>query len=172
MAARLGLQVRLISGDDTAGHPIRAYLRSQNVDIELVRVVPNVPTPVTAVMITGTGVAGSVGCRDDRIRLSPQDLLGGAVHDAIAASDALLLTFEQPETPPFAVALEGSPGAYAAFTAALAYRLVSSRRPADEHDYLWASAAMVATQSFGDIPGAMPEVDQIDRIVRLASAQQ
>jgi ribokinase len=70
---------------------------------------------------------------------------------------------------PFPVALEGSPGAQDAFSAALAYRLISSHRAADRQDYLWATAAMVATQSFGDVPGAMPLVGEIDRIVRLVS---
>ncbi|OQS13163.1 hypothetical protein B0T36_21740 [Nocardia donostiensis] len=68
--------------------------------------------------------------------------------------------------------LSDSPGAGAAFSAALAYRLLTTRRPADEKDYAWATAAMVATQSFGDVPNAMPLATDIDRIVTLASQQQ
>lgn len=267
-AARLGLQVRLISavGDDDEGRHVLDYLRSENVDTDLVKVVPDAPTPVTAVMITSTGAAGLIGCRDDRIRLSAQDLRSARIRAAIAASDAVLLTFEQPITvieqvmalvrrldsrpllvvhpsppidlpqylyqylgvvdylagtrkdlaamvpevatastsdtaqrlralgvrsvcatedfrctvwsdrvnsqiPAFPAAMEDSPGAQAAFAAALVYRLVSTRQPADEDDYIWATAAMVATQSFGDVPGAMPPVSEIDRIVRLASEE-
>ncbi|MFI6041422.1 carbohydrate kinase family protein [Nocardia sp. NPDC051321] len=267
-AARLGLQVRLISavGDDDEGRHVLDYLRSENVDTDLVKVVPDAPTPVTAVMITSTGAAGLIGCRDDRIRLSAQDLRSARIRAAIAASDAVLLTFEQPITvieqvmalvrrldwrpllmvhpsppidlpqylyqylgvvdylagtskdlaamvpevaaastgdtaqrlralgvrsicatedfrctvwsdrvnsqiPAFPAAMEDSPGAQAAFAAALVYRLVSTRRPADEDDYIWATAAMVATQSFGDVPGAMPPVSEIDRIVRLTSEE-
>ncbi|WP_433654181.1 PfkB family carbohydrate kinase [Nocardia sp. CA-128927] len=267
-AARLGLQVRLISavGDDDEGRHVLDYLRSENVDTDLVKVVPEAPTPVTAVMITSTGAAGLIGCRDDRIRLSARDLRSAPIRASIAASDAVLLTFEQPITvieqvmalvrrldsrpllvvnpsppidlpqylyqylnvvdylagtsknlaamvpevaaasisdtaqrlralgvrsvcatedfrctvwsdpvntqiPAFPAAMEDSPGAQAAFAAALVYRLVSTRRPAAEDDYIWATAAMVATQSFGDVPGAMPPVSEIDRIVRLASEE-
>ncbi|MFG1793458.1 PfkB family carbohydrate kinase [Nocardia sp. NPDC049149] len=267
-AARLGLQVRLISavGDDDAGKRVLDYLRSQNVDTDLVKVVPDAPTPVTAVMITSTGAAGLIGCRDDRIRLSAHDLRSTRIRSAVAASDAVLLTFEQPsavieqvmslvqrmeprpllvvhpgppialpqylyrylgavdylagtshdlaalvpevaaasttdtaqrlralgvrsvcatedfgctvwsdrvnlQIPAFPAAMEDSPGAQAAFAAALVYRLVSTRRPADKDDYVWATAAMVATQSFGDVPGAMPPVSEIDRINRLASEE-
>ncbi|WP_378729787.1 PfkB family carbohydrate kinase [Nocardia brasiliensis] len=66
-----------------------------------------------------------------------------------------------------AAVLADSPGAYAAFAAALAYRLVSSGRPADRGDFEWATAAMAATQSFGDIPAAMPTAGEVDRIARL-----
>ncbi|AFU02173.1 hypothetical protein AW168_24340 [Nocardia brasiliensis] len=267
-AARLGLQVRLISavGDDAAGRRVLQYLRDQGVDTDLVKVVPDAPTPVTAVLITSTGAAGFIGCRDDRIRLSAQDLRSPMINAALASSDAVLLTFEQPspvlervmslvqrlsprpllvvhpapsigvpqylyqylgavdylagtskdlaamvpdgaaaspaataqrlralgvrsvcaiedfrctvwsdrvstQIPPFPAAMADSPGAQAAFAAALVYRLVSTRRPADENDYIWATAAMVATQSFGDVPGAMPPVSDIDRIVRLASEE-
>lgn len=267
-AARLGLRVRLISavGDDDAGGRILEYLRSERVDTELVKVVPYAPTPVTAVIVAGTGAASTIGCKDERIRLSAQDLRSDAIRSAIATSDALLLTFEQPtgvieqimadlrglrsrplvvvhpappldrpqylyqylgvvdylvggdkdldalamvsegatgETTatllralgvravcalqdfrcavwsdevsdrfhPFPTALEHSVGAYAAFSAALAYRLVSSRRPAARNDYVWATAAMVATQSVGDVPGAMPLVSEVERIFRLATEE-
>ncbi|MBF6166881.1 hypothetical protein IU486_19280 [Streptomyces gardneri] len=266
-AARLGLRVRLISvvGDDGAGDRILEYLRSEGVDTELVKVVPHAPTPVTAVIVASTGVASRVGCKDERIRLSAPDLRGHAIASAIAGSEALLLTFEQPagvlelilaqlrklparplvvahpaprlDRPqylyrhlgvvdylvggdkdlealamvadgatacgaqtatrlralgvgtvcalrdfrcavwsdevddrfqPYPTALERSVGAHAAFCAALVYRLLTSRRPAAREDYLWATAAMVATQSVGDVPGAMPLPSEIDRISRLA----
>ncbi|WP_338758937.1 PfkB family carbohydrate kinase [Nocardia vulneris] len=267
-AARLGLQVRLISavGDDAAGRRVLQYLRDEGVDTDLVKVVPDAPTPVTAVLITSTGAAGFIGCRDDRIRLSAQDLRSPMINAALASSDAVLLTFEQPSPvlervlslvqrlsprpllvvhpapsigvpqylyqylgavdylagtskdlaamvpdgagaspaataqrlralgvrsvcaiedfrctvwsdrvstriPPFPAAMADSPGAQAAFAAALVYRLVSTRRPAEKNDYIWATAAMVATQSFGDVPGSMPPVSDIDRIVRLASEE-
>ncbi|MFC9434202.1 carbohydrate kinase family protein [Nocardia sp. NPDC057030] len=268
-AARLGLRVQLITaiGDDDAGRRILDYLRSENVDTDLVKVVPDAPTPVTAVLITSTGAASNIGCRDYRIRLSAQDLRSPVIHAAIEQSDAVLLTFEQPrpvieqvlatvrrtagrpllvvhpspsvdlpqylyqyldvvdylagtsadlaamvpeanstsvadtarrlrtlgvrsvcavedfrctvwsdrvnaEIPPFPAALEDSPGAQAAFAAALVYRLVSTRRPAEGQDYVWATAATAATQSFGDVPDAMPLVSEIDRIFHLASKEK
>jgi ribokinase len=264
-AARLGLEVRLIAtiGDDDRGRYILDYLREENVDTDLVKIVAGAQTAVAAVMITSTGMSSSIGCKDDRVRLGAPDPRNPAIRDAILTSDVVLLTFEhavdvieevmatmRPDAPPllvvdptppidrpqllykhlgavdylvggrwelermmgdvnhgpdtdvvrrlrslgvrsvcvledfgctvrsdgvdveilpYPVALEGSPGAQAAFAAALAYRLISSRRSADRQDYLWATAAMVATQSFGDVPGAMPLVGEIDRIVRLSS---
>ncbi|MGK8523783.1 carbohydrate kinase family protein [Nocardia asteroides] len=269
-AARLGLRVRLISavGDDDAGGRILEYLRSERVDTELVKVVPYAPTPVTAVIVAGTGAASTIGCKDERIRLSAQDLRSDAISSAIATSEAVLLTFEQPtgvieqvlsqlrglprrplvlvhpaprlDRPqylyqhlgvvdyllggdqdlralamspdgaascgeqtatrlralgvaavcairdfrcavwsdqvsdrfqPFPTALEDSVGAHAAFSAALVYRLVSTRRPAERNDYVWATAAMVATQSVGAVPGAMPLVSEVERIFRLATEE-
>ncbi|MEU7143758.1 PfkB family carbohydrate kinase [Nocardia sp. NPDC046473] len=267
-AARLGLRVQLITaiGDDNAGRRILDYLCSENVDTSLVKVVPDAPTPVTGLLVTSTGAASTIGCRDYRIRLSAQDLRSPVIRAAIEKSDAVLLTFEQPrpiieqvmsavrrmddrpllvvhpappvdlpqylyqhldvvdclvgtstdlaamvpgtntisaadtalrlralgvrsvcaveefhctvwsdrvnaEIPPFPAALEDSPGAQAAFAAALVYRLVSTHRPADGDDYVWATAAMVTTQSFGDVPEAMPSISDIDRIVRLGSEE-
>ncbi|MEV6279775.1 PfkB family carbohydrate kinase [Nocardia sp. NPDC051832] len=264
-AARLGLEARLVAavGDDDAGRWIQRYLRSEDVGTELVRIVPRARTPVTAFMITGTGASSAIGCRDERIRPSVQQLAGAAFKDTIASSDAVLLTFEQPlvvleqvltilrelptppvvvmhpspgiETPqylyrflgsvdyligappqlarmlpevelhtgtdpaqrlralgvrtvceiadfgcvvhteqarmvipPFPAALQDAPGAHSAFGAALAHRVITSGHPATEADYRWATAAMVATQSFDDVPGAMPLAGAIDRIVRLA----
>lgn len=269
-AARLGLRVRLISavGDDEAGGRILEYLRSERVETELVKVVPYAPTPVTAVIVAGTGAASTIGCKDERIRLSAQDLRSEAIGSAIASSDAVLLTFEQPtgvleqvmaqlralpdrplvvvhpaprlDRPqylyqhlgvvdylvggdndlralamspdgaapdteqtatrlralgvgavcairdfrcavwseqvsdrfqPFPTALQDSVGAHAAFSAALVYRLVSTRRPAARNDYVWATAAMVATQSIGDVPGSMPLVSEVERIFKLATEE-
>ncbi|WP_174185418.1 carbohydrate kinase family protein [Nocardia barduliensis] len=268
-AARLGLRARLISavGDDDAGDRILEYLRSERVDTELVKVVPYAPTPVTAVIVAGTGAASTIGCKDERIRLSSQDLRSDAIRSALATSDAVLLTFEQPtgvleqimaqlrglprrplvvvhpaprlDRPqylyqhlgvvdylvgddkdlqalamadgaascgdqtatrlralgvgavcaikdfrcavwseqvsdrfqPFPTALDDSVGAHAAFSAALVYRLVSTRRPAARNDYVWATAAMVATQSIGAVPGAMPLVSEVERIFKLATEE-
>ncbi|WP_040822449.1 PfkB family carbohydrate kinase [Nocardia jiangxiensis] len=76
------------------------------------------------------------------------------------------------DIPPFPALLTGSPGAHAAFSAALAYRLLRSRHPADTGDFTWATAAMVATQSLDDVPSAMPPADRIDHIVKLASEER
>ncbi|WP_194818777.1 PfkB family carbohydrate kinase [Nocardia sp. XZ_19_385] len=65
---------------------------------------------------------------------------------------------------PMAAQLDESPGARAAFTAALAARLVTNDREAERADFEWATAAMAATQSFGAVAGTMPLMDEIDRI--------
>lgn len=266
--ARLGMRGRLISavGDDDAGAGALECLRSEGVDTELVKVVAFAPTPVTAVIVARTGAASRIGCKDERIRLSATDLRTDAVRSALATSDVVILTFEQPagvieqilaqlrrlprrplviahpspslDRPqylyqhlgvvdyvvggaddlnalamapegatgdeartamrlralgvgavcairgfrcevwsdevtdrfePFPTVLDDSVGAHAAFSAALAHRLVTSRRPITRDDYIWATAAMVATQSIGDVPGAMPVANEVERIFKLAS---
>ncbi|NKY54684.1 carbohydrate kinase family protein [Nocardia flavorosea] len=277
-AARLGIDVRLISavGDDEAGRRILDYLRSEKVDTSLVRVVPDATTPLTALIVGKTGIAGTIFCEDDRIRLTTAELSGPAIQAALTETDAVLVTLEPPlpviervlatlqnlpkrptlllaaaqaetpqvlyrylstvdyligstqeldsmvpeiparsgahiarqlqmlgtrvvcvvedfgctvrsdrlalEIPRFqAAALTDVPGSRGAFSAALVYRLLSRPavadgeggpicRVADEQDYTWATAAMVATQSFaGDVPGAMPTADEVDRIIRLTA---
>ncbi|MFC9894641.1 carbohydrate kinase family protein [Nocardia sp. NPDC127579] len=66
---------------------------------------------------------------------------------------------------PAAAHLDESPGARAAFTAALAARLLVNERSADRDDFVYATAAMAATQSFGDVASAMPPATKIDDIV-------
>lgn len=277
-AARLGLDVRLVSAvaDDEAGHRILDYLRTEKVDTSLVKVVPDAATPITALIVGKTGIAGTIFCEDDRIRLTTAELTGPAVRAALTETDAVLVTLEPPlpviervlsilhtlpkrptllltaadvETPQVlyrylstvdyligstqeldsmvpeiparsgahiaqqlqmlgtrvvcvvedfgctvrsdrlaldiprfqAAALTDVPGSRGAFSAALVYRLLSRpavadgdggplRRVADEQDYTWATAAMVATQSFaGDVPGAMPTANEVDRIIRLTA---
>lgn len=278
-AARLGLQVRLICavGEDDGGSAILRHLRRERVDSSLVQRIPDTPTPVSAMMITGTGSVASLRYMESRIRLDPRNRSFG---DAIAASDVVLLTFGgQPvevleqiidtirtlphppllvvhPAPPLArpqylfrlfsaidylvgtqaelaqllvtdvpadpharaathstpaaldtkiapqlralgvatvcavdgfacrvrsqdleldisqstaVTLEDSPGAQVAFAAALIYRLVTTGRTADRRDFEWATAAMAATQSFGDVPTAMPTLGDINRIANLAA---
>ncbi|WP_280263122.1 PfkB family carbohydrate kinase [Nocardia wallacei] len=68
----------------------------------------------------------------------------------------------------FPAALQDSPGAPAAFVAALAHRIVTRDHRADADDFVWATAAMAATQSTGAVSGAMPTVADVDRMVNLA----
>ncbi|MEV5839155.1 PfkB family carbohydrate kinase [Nocardia sp. NPDC052112] len=63
------------------------------------------------------------------------------------------------------VVLDDSPGAGAAFAAALAYRLVATGQLADRRDFEWATAAMAATESYSGFPDSMPTVGDIDRII-------
>ena len=276
-AARLGMNVRFITsvGDDEGGRRILDFLRSENIDTALVKVVPKAATPITALIVSRTGVTGTIACTDDRIRLTDTELTAPLVRAALTDSDAVLITLEPPlpvieqalatvrsltnrppvlvtsakiDTPqvlyrylPYvdyligsvreldylvpevparsgphiaeqlrmlgaqavcvvedfgctvradrltldiprmqAAALTDIPGSRSAFVGALIYRLLSgardhetadpARRLANEHDFAWATAAMVATQSFsGDIPGTMPTVDEVDRIIRLTA---
>ncbi|MFI6865672.1 PfkB family carbohydrate kinase [Nocardia sp. NPDC050406] len=69
-------------------------------------------------------------------------------------------------------AMAGSSGAYAAFSAALAYRLATRGKPADETDFAWAVAAMTATQSVGGVSEVMPSVAEIDDLVAVDAARK
>ncbi|NUS90874.1 MAG: carbohydrate kinase family protein [Nocardia sp.] len=276
-AARLGIDVRFITtvGDDEGGRRILDYLRSENIDTSSVKTVPNTATPITALIVSRTGITGTIACTDDRIRLTDTELTAPLVRSALADSDAVLITLEPPlpvieqalaavralaDRPPVlvtsakvdtpqvlyrylssvdyligsvreldylvpevparsgphiaeqlrmlgaravcvvedfgctvrsdrlaldiprmqAAALTDIPGSRSAYVGALIYRLLTGSRErettdttpyfANENDFAWATAAMVATQSFaGDIPGTMPTVDEVDRIIRLTS---
>lgn len=95
-AARLGLRVRLVTviGDDDSGRRIIEYLRRENVDTGLVKVVPGT-TPVAVVMVDRNGAGAFIG-RVDGAKLGIADLRGEQVRAAIVSSDAVLLTFELP----------------------------------------------------------------------------
>ncbi|MCP2296858.1 ribokinase [Nocardia amikacinitolerans] len=63
-------------------------------------------------------------------------------------------------------ALKNSPGAAAAFSAALACRLIETDGELSAKDFVWATAAMIPTQQLGAVPRAMPDRDRIDDVVR------
>ncbi|MFE6922302.1 PfkB family carbohydrate kinase [Nocardia sp. NPDC057663] len=67
----------------------------------------------------------------------------------------------------FPQVLKASVGAAAAFTGALAYRIVNARSPLTTADFVWTTAAMIPTQKLGAVAVSMPAADEIDRIVRL-----
>ena len=260
--ARLGIEVHLMAaiGEDEAGHRILDFLHEQQVRTDLIKIVPNTPTPVTAVIVAPSGEQATIACKADPAALGADDLTTTTTHRALTSADAVLMSFEQPvpileqvlatlgalesrptlivhaappvtrperlyphlrvvdyligtsdelsrltgtaeaawqlrmhgvqtvctiddfgcsvrsdrltvDISPFPTLLTGSPGAHAAFSAALAYRLLRSRQPADTGDFRWATAAMVATQSLDDVPSAMPPADRIDHIVKLASEE-
>ncbi len=263
-AARLDIGVHLVCavGGDEYGRRILEFIGAEGVNLELVKIVPFAQTLVTAVVITPNGETRIIGCRDSRIQLQDEDLHRPELHAALEASDAVILSFEQPPsvieqvlavvsqmrpkppvivcpTPAMAVpqslyrylgavdylvgsatdlsallpdvsvdsadhiarllrglgvstvctvenfrcvvasdtvdvvvdhfpqVLKASVGAAAAFTGALAYRLVNSRTPLTAADFVWATAAMIPTQNLGAVAVSMPSVEEIDRIVRL-----
>jgi ribokinase len=53
-------------------------------------------TPITALVVSRTGVTGTIACTDDRSRLTGNELHDTAVRSALADSDAVLLTLEPP----------------------------------------------------------------------------
>ncbi|WP_067834230.1 PfkB family carbohydrate kinase [Nocardia lijiangensis] len=71
----------------------------------------------------------------------------------------------------FQGALKNSAGAAAAFSAALACRVVETGGELDAKDVIWATAAMIPTQQLGAVPRAMPDKDRIDDVVRQGNKQ-
>ncbi len=80
----------------------------------------------------------------------------------VVASDTVQVVIDH-----FPQVLKASVGAAAAFTGALAYRLVNCEAPLTADDFVWATAAMIPTQNLGAVAVSMPTVSEIDRIVRL-----
>lgn len=66
-----------------------------------------------------------------------------------------------------ATAMAGTSGAYAAFSAALTFRLVTRGQPARDPDFRWAARAMVATQSVGTVSDALPSAAEIDALMNV-----
>lgn len=263
-AARLGIDVHLVCavGGDEYGRRILEFIGNEGVQLDLVKVVPFAPSLVTAVVIAPNGESRIIGCRDSRVQLQDEDLHRPELRAALEASDAVILSFEQPPRvieqvlsmvsqmrpkPPIIVCptpsmsvpqslyqylgavdylvgaaadldallpdvaaesaddiarllrglgvgtvctvenfrcvvasdtahtvidhfpqvLKASVGAAAAFTGALAYRLVSTESPLTIADFVWSTAAMIPTQKLSPVAMSMPTVTEIDRIVRL-----
>ncbi|MFC4128358.1 PfkB family carbohydrate kinase [Nocardia rhizosphaerae] len=97
-AALLGLDVHLIAavGDDENGARILARLDHFGIGRDLVKVVPSAPTLVTAVIMNHSGEVRLIGCRDARVRLLNEDLDRPETRAALADSEVIVLTFEQP----------------------------------------------------------------------------
>lgn len=97
-AARLGLEVALIAacGDDEDGTTIKQYLEDERVDTSMMKIVRNETTPQTAVIeFPDAESAAVVWHNESAVSLNMQD-----VHrhrSALAACDAVLLTFEIPQ---------------------------------------------------------------------------
>jgi ribokinase len=96
-AAKLGLNVSLIAaiGDDRFGRDILAYLRAENVDTSLVKVVRGARTPCTGVVELDLGDSIALVWRNDQVvQLEVSDIEAKA--EQLTSCDALLLTFEIP----------------------------------------------------------------------------
>ncbi|MFD3704355.1 PfkB family carbohydrate kinase [Nocardia sp. NPDC058658] len=263
-ASRLAIEVHLVCavGGDDDGRRILEFIEAEGVSPDLVKVVPFAPSLVTAVVITPSGETLIIGCRDTRVQLQDEDLHRHELRATLAASDAVILSFEQPPavieqvlslvsqmepkppvivcpTPTLAVpqslyqylsvvdylvgsaadltallpdvvtdsaddiarllrglgvgavctvegfrcavasdtvetvidhfpqVLKASVGAAAAFTGALAYRLVDAQGPLAAADFTWATAAMIPAQKISPVAVSMPSVEDINRVVRL-----
>ncbi|WP_245720386.1 carbohydrate kinase family protein [Nocardia uniformis] len=126
-----------------------------------------------------------IGTPDELARLASEDASGAddAVErllvlgvDTVCTIDGFQLTIRSRRgelvVPEPATAMAGSAGAYAAFSAALAYRLAVGGQPAREPDFLWAAAAMTATQSVSTIAEVMPSVAEIDRLMPVDTTRE
>ncbi|MGW5571044.1 PfkB family carbohydrate kinase [Nocardia thailandica] len=97
-AARLGLDAQLVAaiGGDENGRAILSLLSEEGVHRDLVKLVPFAPTLITAVVQTATGAAQLIGCHDERVQLTGEDLRSGALRAALAGSAVVVATFEPP----------------------------------------------------------------------------
>ncbi|QNE22402.1 carbohydrate kinase family protein [Kribbella qitaiheensis] len=96
-AAKLGLEVSLVAaiGDDRFGREIIDYLKAENVDTSLLKIVRGARTPFTGVVELDLGDSIALIWRNDQVvKLDTNDVDTNA--EEIAACDALLLTFEIP----------------------------------------------------------------------------
>lgn len=103
---------------------------------------------------------------------SAQILRGLGVRTVCAIEKFSCSVFSEPlelEVGHFEGALKKSPGAAAAFSAALACRLIETDGELAAKDFVWATAAMIPTQQLGAVPRAMPDRDRIDDVVRQGS---
>ncbi|MFF2083468.1 carbohydrate kinase family protein [Nocardia sp. NPDC058176] len=96
-AAVLGLDVRLISaiGKDADGARVLKVLSDSGVRTDLVRVVPDAPTLVTAVIRNRSGEVRLIGCHDPRVQLREDDLRRPDIRAALASAAVVILTFER-----------------------------------------------------------------------------
>ncbi|MDO3646364.1 PfkB family carbohydrate kinase [Nocardia mangyaensis] len=96
-AAVLGLDVHLIAaiGRDADGARVLDLLTDSGVRTDLVRIRPDAPTLVTAVIMNPGGEVRLIGCHDPRVQLSEEDLRSPDIHAALADSAVVVLTFER-----------------------------------------------------------------------------
>jgi ribokinase len=96
-AARLGLEVSLLAAvtDDRFGREIVDYLRRENVDTSLIKVVGDASTPFTGIIEFELGDSIALNWRNDReVRLDARDVDGALPR--LAEADVVLMTFEIP----------------------------------------------------------------------------
>lgn len=97
--ARLGMDVHMITaiGDDLPGQTLLDYMASEHLRLSLVKVVPNAQTPVVGVFMTRNGGAALMPWMNEgEIRLDPADFHTHSLRSVLEASDAIVITFEQP----------------------------------------------------------------------------
>ncbi|MEV6908795.1 PfkB family carbohydrate kinase [Amycolatopsis sp. NPDC051071] len=97
--ARLGMDVHMISavGDDQPGQMLLDYMAAEGMRLNLVKVVPNAKTPVVGVFMTRNGGAVLLPWMNEgEIRLDPADFHTHSLRSVLEASDAVVITFEQP----------------------------------------------------------------------------
>jgi ribokinase len=96
-AARLGLEVALIAAvtDDREGQEIVEYLESESVDTSMVKCLPGLVTPATAIFEQPRGESAAAVWRS-AVELDIQHLDKHA--GAVADCDVVLLTFEVPRS--------------------------------------------------------------------------
>ncbi|EMD27643.1 PfkB family carbohydrate kinase [Amycolatopsis azurea] len=98
-SARMGMNVQLMTaiGDDAPGRELTGYMDREGLSTELVKITPNAMSPVVAVLKTPSGRGRYLSwANQELVRLVPTDFHTRRLRSALEASDAVVLTFEQP----------------------------------------------------------------------------
>jgi ribokinase len=97
--ARMDFDVRFAAaiGDDEAGTRLLEYMRTEDLDTDLIIRAPGEATPVAQVIVLPNGDAATIGWKNElRVALSTRDMRSQAMSEALAHADAVLVTLEAP----------------------------------------------------------------------------
>lgn len=97
--ARMDFDVRFAAaiGDDEPGTRLLEYMRTEDLDTDLIIRAPGEATPVAQVIVLPNGDAATIGWKNElRVALSTRDMRSQAMSEALAHADAVLVTLEAP----------------------------------------------------------------------------
>jgi ribokinase len=97
--ARMDFDVRFAAaiGDDEAATRLLEYMRTEDLDTDLIIRAPGEATPVAQVIVLPNGDAATIGWKNElRVALSTRDMRSQAMSQALAQADAVLVTLEAP----------------------------------------------------------------------------
>jgi ribokinase len=97
--ARMGFDVHFTAaiGSDDAGATLKDYMRSEELDTNLIFEAPGEATPVAQVIVLPNGDAAAIGWKNElRVALSTRDMRSQAMSQALTNADAVLVTLEAP----------------------------------------------------------------------------
>ncbi len=97
--ARMGFDVHFTAaiGSDDAATSLKEYMRSEELETNLIVEAPGEATPVAQVIVLPNGDAAAIGWKNElRVALSTRDMRSQAMSQALTNADAVLVTLEAP----------------------------------------------------------------------------